>query len=89
VTGWWQLCGCGCATWHQFEECGPIDSRHTADLGGEAVVWVMNPAERCGECLLAADEVSTSRERKALATIQADFVDFLDAGIRLIEPSDS
>jgi hypothetical protein len=44
----------------------------------------MNPAERCGECLLAADEVSTSRERKALAAIQADFVDFLDAGIRLI-----
>jgi len=85
MSGWWRPCGCGCTKWHQFERCGPVDAPHTAVyVGSKAVQWVVNPAERCGDCLLAEDEVVTTRARATLASVQADFVKALDAGIQLI-----
>ncbi|MBP2321395.1 hypothetical protein JOF56_001780 [Kibdelosporangium banguiense] len=82
----WRRCGCGCATWHHCLDGDTVACSHRAlGLSVETVLWVVNPAERCRTCLLAADKVATARVRSQLAASQATMVAWMDAGIRALE----
>jgi hypothetical protein len=84
----WRRCGCGCATWHHCPDGDTVACPHRAvRLSAETVLWVVDPTERCGDCLLATDETATVRVRSQLAAGQAAMVAWMDEGIRAIEQS--
>jgi hypothetical protein len=85
----WRRCGCGCATWHRCPDGDTVACSHrVVRLSAETVLWAVNPAERCGACLLAADDkVATARVRSQLAASRAAMVAWMDAGIQALEQS--
>jgi hypothetical protein len=83
----WRRCGSGCATWHRCLDSDTVACSHRVlRLSAETVPWVVNPAERCGDCLLVNDQAATARVRGRLAASQASMVAWMDAGIRALEP---